>query len=772
MSILGTRVLRTEDSRLLTRGGTYLDDLELPDAAHIVYVRSPVAHARIRGIETSLAAAADGVVAVLTAQDIDLSPAPPGFVGSPAMARPRLARDTVRFAGEAVAIVVAETRTQAVDAAELVQVDYDRLPVVIDPEAALDDATLLFPEAGTNLVDEFTVGDVDDALARCEVVVEQRIVNQRVSASPLETRGAAASWSDGRLTFRVSTQGVHPVRGELAGALGVELDAVRVIAPDVGGGFGTKTSLMPEELLVAWVGRHIGRDVRWTETRSENLLAGGHGRAQVQRITIGGSRDGRIEVYRLDIIQDAGAYPATAPFLAYLTRMMAQGVYDIENIAVHGRSVVTTTAPVIAFRGAGRPEAAAAIERAIDLFAARIGMDPADVRRRNVIADDAFPFTTRAGRTFGPDDNVAPMTRMLLAPAVYDSGAYATALDRVLVESGYASLRAEQERRRAEGGPVQLGLGLALYVEVTSLIPGAEPAAMEMRPDGHVVVRLGSSPQGQGHATTWAMIASDRLGVRVEDVEVVYGDTDVIGSGNLTAGSRSVQTIGSAVAETADLLVERARHLAGEALEADVADVVFDRQSGRFHVAGAPFEAKTWKDLAAAAGGAIAIDHVFAVHGATFPFGAHLAVVEVDTETGGTLLRRFVGVDDAGRIVNPVTAEGQVHGGIAQGCAQALLESITYDPDGNLLTSTFADYEIISAAELPDFELHFMETLSPINPLGAKGIGESGTIGAAPAVQNAVVDALSHLGVRHIEMPCTPQRVVAALAAADAQATA
>jgi carbon-monoxide dehydrogenase large subunit len=757
MSILGTRVLRTEDPRLLTRGGTYLDDLDLPNAAHIVYVRSPRAHARIRGIETSLAAAADGVVAVVTAPDVDISPAPPGLGGSPAMARPWLARDTVRFAGEAVAIVVAETRTQAVDAAELVQVDYDPLPVVVDPEAALHDATLLFPEAGTNLVDEFTVGNVDDALARCEIVVEQRIVNQRMSASPLETRGAAASWSDGRLTFRVSTQGVHPVRGELAGALGVELDAVRVIAPDVGGGFGTKTDLMPEEMLVAWVGRHIGRDVRWTETRSENLLAGGHGRAQVQRITIGGSRDGRIEAYRLDIIQDAGAYPAIAPFLAYLTRMMAQGVYDIE---------------VIAFRGAGRPEAAAAIERAVDLFAARIGMDPADVRRRNAIADDAFPFTTRTGRTFGPDDDIGPMERMLLAPAVYDSGAYATALDRLLKESGYASLRAEQERRRTEGGPVQLGLGLALYVEVTSLIPGAEPAAMEMRPDGHVVVRLGSSPQGQGHATTWAMIASDRLGVRVEDVEVVCGDTDVIGSGNVTAGSRSVQTIGSTVAETADLLVERARHLAGEALEADVADVLFDRQSGRFHVAGAPFEAKTWKDLAAAAGGALAIDHVFAVQGATFPFGAHLAVVDVDTETGGTVLRRFVGVDDAGRIVNPVTAEGQLHGGIAQGCAQALLESITYDPDGNLLTSTFADYEIISAAELPDFELHIMETLSPINPLGAKGIGESGTIGATPAVQNAVVDALSHLGVRHIDMPCTPQRVVAALAAAHAQATA
>ena len=682
MSILGTRVLRTEDPRLLTCGGTYLDDIELPDAAHIVYVRSPALTHASGGSKRLTAAAASGVLAVLTAADVDIPPAPPGLGGHPAMARPWLARDTVRFSGEAVAIVVAETRTQAVDAAELVQVDYVPLPAVVDPEAALDDATLLFPEAGTNLVDEFTVGDVADALARCEVVVEQRIVNQRVSASPLETRGAAASWSDGHLTFQVSTQGVHPVRGELAGALGVELDAVRVIAPDVGGGFGTKTDLMPEELLVAWVGRHIGRDVRWTETRSENLLAGGHGRAQVQRITIGGSGDGRIEAYRLDIIQDAGAYPAVAPFLAYLTRMMAQGVYDIENIAIHGRSVVTTTAPVIAFRGAGRPEAAAAIERAVDLFAARIGMDPADVRRRNVIPDDAFPFATRTGRTFGPDDDVDPMARMLLAPAVYDLGAYATALDRLLEESGYASLRAEQEHRRIEGGPVQLGLGLAVYVEVTSLAPGAEPAAMEMRPDGHVVVRLGSSPQGQGHATTWAMIASDRLGVLVEDVEVICGDTNVIGSGNLTAGSRSVQTIGNAVVETADLLVERARHLAGEALEADVADVLFDRQSGRFHVAGAPFDAKTWKDLAAAARGALAIDHVFAVRGGTFPFGAHLAVVEVDTETGGTVLRRFVGVDDAGRIVNPVAAEGQLHGGIAQGCAQALLESSRTIPTG------------------------------------------------------------------------------------------
>jgi aerobic carbon-monoxide dehydrogenase large subunit len=777
MSILGNRVLRIEDPRLLTRGGTYLDDVALPGAAHVVYVRSPLAHGRITAIDTSEAAKAPGVIAVLTGADLDVAPMAPGFGGlppseaGPGMGRPLLATGKVRFMGEAVAAVVAQTRAQAVDAAELVVVDYDPLPAVVGPEQALESETRLYDETSTNLIHEFSVGDVDDALARCEVVVRQRIVNQRISAAPMETRGAAAAvGDDGRLTMWLSTQGPHGARDSVAQTLGLDATAVRVIAPDVGGGFGTKTGLMPEEMLVPWLARRLGRAVRWTETRNENLLAGGHGRAQVQHIAIGGSRDGRIEAYRLDLVQDAGAYPLLAAFMSYLTRMMAQGVYDIADVAIRGRTVVTTTAPVIAFRGAGRPEAAAAIERSVDLFAARIGMDSADVRRRNAIARDAFPFTTRTGKTFGPDEDVHPLQRVLLGPAVYDSGDYATALERVLAAAGYAELRSEQSRRRAAGDAVQLGIGLSVYVEITSLVPGPEPAAMQVAPDGHVVVQLGSSPQGQGHATTWAMIASDRLGVPVDSVEVLSGDTDILPTGNLTAGSRSVQMVGNAVAETATLLVERARAVAGDALEADAADIVFDKDQGRFHVAGAPSEGRTWAELAAAAEGALRVEHSYNPRGASFPFGAHLAVVEVDTETGQVVLRRFVAVDDAGRIVNPLAAEGQLHGGIAQGCAQALLESIEYDPDGNLLTSTFADYEVASAAELPDFELHTMETPSPVNDLGAKGIGESGTVGAAPAVQNAVVDALAHLGVVHVDMPCSPQRVVAAIAAAQQRA--
>ncbi|HEY6379903.1 MAG TPA: xanthine dehydrogenase family protein molybdopterin-binding subunit [Candidatus Dormibacteraeota bacterium] len=772
MSILGHRVLRVEDPRLLTQGGTYLDDLELANAAHVAYVRSPMAHARITAIDTAAAEQAPGVIAVFTAADVDVAPRPAEFGANPAMARPLLAMDTVRFVGEAVAMVVAERRAQAFDAAELVTVEYEPLHALVDPEAALAGGVLLFPDAGTNLVGEFSVGDLDGALDGCEVVVEQRIVNQRVSAAPLETRGAAALWSDeGRLTYWISTQGPHSVRTGIARALDVEPAQVRVIAPDVGGGFGAKVGLMPEELLVAWAARRTGRTVRWTETRSENLLAGGHGRAQIQRIAVGGTREGRIDAYALDLVQDAGAYPMAAAFLPYLTRMMAQGVYDIARVAIRGRIVVTTTAPVISFRGAGRPEAAAAIERAVDLFATRIGMDPAEVRRRNAIAPDAFPYTTRTGRVPGAGDDVNALTTMLMAPAVYDSGAYVAALERLLDAAGYANLRAEQIRRRAAGDAVQLGLGLSLYVEITSLMATPEHAAMAVRPDAHVVVRLGSSPQGQGHATTWAMLVSDRLGVPIDSVEVLFGDTDILAHGNVTGGSRSVQTVGSAVAETADVLVERAREVAGDSLEADPIDIVFDRAQGRFHVAGVPSATRSWQELAAEAAERLSVEHVFEPRGATYPFGAHLALVEVDTETGQVVLRRFVAVDDAGRILNPLAAAGQLHGGIAQGVAQALLESIHYDAEGNLLTTTFADYEIITAAELPDFELISMETPTPLNELGAKGIGEAGTIGATPAVHNAVVDALAHLGVRHLDMPCTPQRVFDAITAARGATT-
>jgi carbon-monoxide dehydrogenase large subunit len=748
MSILGNRVLRIEDPRLLTAGGTYMDDVVLEDAAHLVYVRSPIAHAVIRSIDPAAARAMPGVFTVLTAADVELDDQPPDG-GAPAqMRRPLLARERVAFAGEAVAMVVAQTRAQAVDAAEMVEVDYDPLPAVVDPELAAQGAPFVHELAETNEVRG--LGEVDASIFEgCEVVVEQRVLNSRVVASPLETRGAAARWAaDGSLTFWISTQGVHAVRDVVAAAFGLDASRVRVIAPDVGGGFGTKVGVMPEELLVALAARAAGRTVRWSETRGE-AMATAHGRAQVQHVTVGGRRDGRIEAYGLDILQDVGAYPRIGAFLPSLTRMMGQGVYDIERVSIGGRVVVTDTAPVVAYRGAGRPEAAAAIERAVDIFAAAIGMDPAEVRRINAVPPEKFPWTTQTGIT-------------------YDSGDYVRALDTVLDGAGYAALREEQRRRREAGETRLLGIGMSVYVEITGAGSTNEFAAVEVRSDGRAVVRVGASPQGQGHNTTWAMLVSDRLGIPMESIEVISGDTGLVPEGNVTGGSRSVQVVGSAVGEATGLVLDRARELAADMLEADPADIVLDRQLGRFHVAGVPSSGHGWGELAEAAesSGGLQVEHRYVGRGGSFPFGAHLAVVEVDGETGKVELVRFVAVDDAGRILNPLLAEGQRHGGIAQGAAQALMEEVRYDEDGNLLTSTFADYEIITAAELPDFELLPMETPTPQNDLGAKGLGESGTVGATPAVQNAVVDALSHLGVRHVDMPCTPQRVWEALAAA------
>jgi carbon-monoxide dehydrogenase large subunit len=475
-----------------------------------------------------------------------------------------------------------------------------------------------------------------------------------------------------------------------------------------------------------------------------------HGRAQRQDIEIGGRRDGRVLAYRLTILQDSGAYPRIATFLPNLTRMMLTGTYDIPQAQCISRSVLTNTVPTGAYRGAGRPEAAFAIERAMDLFAQEIGMDPAEVRRRNVVAPEAFPFTTRTG-------------------TVYDSGRYAHGLDLVLAHADYDALRAEQRRRREAGERRLLGLGLAVYVEVTSLEGGTEYARVTMLDDGRVRVVSGSAPQGQGHDTTWAMVVADRLGVAIDAVEVVHGDTDLVPSGGITGGSRTAQISGNNIWQAAGAVAERGRELAARLLEADVADIVLDTEAGRFHVAGTPAVGRTWADvvaLAAADGEELSGEGDFTQHGGTFPSGCHLAVVEIDRETGKVELVRFVAADDAGRILNPLIAEGQVHGGVAQGAAQALMEEVVFDEDGNPLTANFADYAFISAPELPSFETIHVETPSPRNELGVKGIGESGSIGSTPAVHNAVVDALSHLGVRHLPMPATPERVWRAINAA------
>ncbi|MBW3668383.1 MAG: xanthine dehydrogenase family protein molybdopterin-binding subunit [Actinobacteria bacterium] len=750
MSILGNRVLRREDPAFLTTGGKYVDDLPLDGAVSLTFVRSTMAHARLLGVDVSEARQAPGVVDVITVDELDLEPiAPFGFVNS-AMAYPWLARDVVRYVGEPVAIVVTEERYQGQDAAELVFVDYDPLPALVDPAEALDSDVVLFPDAGTNLATEMNFGEDPSMFDDCDVVVRRRIVNQRVAPCPLEGRAAAAAWGgDGRLTFWVSTQTAHGTRDSLSRYLGLDAADVHVIAPDVGGGFGAKIGQYPEEMVVAWVARRLGRPAKWVETRSESMVGLGHGRGQVQDVAIGGTRDGKVLAYRLAVIQDSGAYPRVGAALPIMTRTMVNGVYDIPRVEFVTKSVVTNTTPTVAYRGAGRPEATAAIERAMDLIAAELGMDPVDVRRRNLIPNDAFPYTTPVG-------------------TVYDIGDYERALDLVLDAAGYDDLRAEQRRRRDAGEPVQLGIGLSVYVEITA---GGGPAnewgAVEVLADGKVRVRTGVSPHGQGHITSMSMIVADALGVDLDDIEVVYGDTDAVLKGVGTMGSRSIQTGGVAVLRAAKEVVDNARHVAADLLEAAVGDVVFDPAERHFHVAGTPAVARSWSEVAAAAApGALAVEHDYQGSSATFPFGAHVAVVHVDTETGKVVVRRMVAVDDAGRILNPLLAEGQVHGGLAQGIAQALLEEVRYDEDGNPITANLADYAFVTAAELPSFETIHMETPTPVNELGAKGIGESGTIGATPAVQNAVVDALAHLGVRHIAMPATPERVWRAIQAA------
>jgi aerobic carbon-monoxide dehydrogenase large subunit len=744
MSILGNRVLRKEDPKFLTVGGTYVDDVSLTGAVHIAYVRSSMAHARIVSVDTADAAGAPGVVAVFTAADLDLPPRPPEMpMFNQAMTRSLLALDTVRFVGECIAAVVADTRAQAVDAAEMVMVDYDPLRAVVDVGTALSDETLLFPEAGTNLAMDMTFGTDQSLMDGCDVVISHQFLNHRVAPCPLEVRAASSEWSDeGRLTQYSSTQAPHGVKSGLAGALALDEAQVRVLAPDVGGGFGAKMGTYPEELLVAWISRKVGRPARWVETRSESMVGLGHGRGQLQDVQIGGTRDGRILAYRLNVVQDGGAYPAIGTVLPFMTRTMLSGVYDIPKVEFNSRSVVTNTTPTVAYRGAGRPEATAAIERVIDMYAAEIGLDPAEVRRRNLISKDAFPFTTPTG-------------------TVYDIGDYERALDLVLEASDYKGLRAEQKRRRESGATKQMGIGLSVYVEITNGMPGSEFGAVEVRPDGSVVVRTGTSPHGQGHVTAWAMLVSEQLGIPIENIDVIHGDTDVVPRGVGTFGSRSLQAGGVAVNQAATQVVERARQLAADLLEANPDDVVLDKVGQRFHVQGTPTAGRSWSELAAESqgDGGLTAEVDFTAPGPTFPFGAHLVVAEVDTETGLVQITKVVAVDDAGKILNPLLAEGQVHGGLAQGVAQALLEEVRYDDDGNPVTANLADYAFVTAAELPSFERIAMETPTPVNELGAKGIGESGTIGSTPAVHNAVCDALVHLGVKHVPMPTSPQRV-------------
>ena len=759
-SILGTRVERKEDPKFLTSGGVYADDLQDPrlvGAAQAAYVRSAVAHGTIESIDIDGALEMPGVLGVYTAESLALEPVPSPF--NPAVGRTLLASDKVRFVGEPVAVVVAETMEQATDAAEMVFVDYEFLTTHVDLETAMASDVHIYDAAGSNVVFDTTAlgipenTDAADYFADCEVVVQGRFMNQRVAPCPLEVRASAAVWEGDKLTQWVSTQHAQGIKGPFVAANGVPEENIRIITPDVGGGFGAKIDPYAEEMLLGVVAKKLGRAVRWRETRSESMMNLGHGRAQLQLITMGGTKDGDVTHYQMHAVQDCGAFVGMGAILApFMTRPMSAGVYDIPNMEVRTTSVVTNTTPTTAYRGAGRPEATAAVERAMDIFAAEIGMDPVDVRRKNLIPKFMEPYTTTIG-------------------GVYDVGDFEGSLDKVLEAADYSALRAQQAEQLASGSDKVLGIGVSVYVEITGGVdPKQEDARIDVHDDGTATIYTGTTPQGQGHDTAWSMIANEQTGIPMDKISIVFGDTDLVPSGGGTMGSRSLQQGGVAVDQVSRELVDKAQKLAAQMLEADEADVVLDKEKGAFHVAGTPAVSKTWGELSAAAiaqNDPLDLTTTFVAETATFPFGAHVAVVEVDTVTGLVKHLRQVACDDAGKVVNPLLLDGQIHGGIAQGAAQALLEEVRYDEDGNPVTSNLAEYGMISAAELPSFEVVHMETPTFANPMGVKGIGESGTIGSTPAVQSAVCDALKHLGVRHVDMPASPEKVWQAIA--DAQ---
>jgi carbon-monoxide dehydrogenase large subunit len=753
-SLLGTAVRRVEDPDLITGRGTFVDNLtrSRADVLHAVFVRSPFPRADITGLDTTGAAAAPGVVGVLTAADMGDEPVPMFASANDDVARWPLARGRVQYVGDPVALVVARSRAEAVDAAELVDVDYEPLTPVVDMERAADgDQPRLYDELPRNVAILRT--DDGDPLDDAEVVVRARIENNRLATAPIEGNAVLADPTTAdaghRLTVWLSTQHPHLGQRLLAKLTGVDKEDIRVVAPHVGGAFGGKAGISPDHAAVVLAALALARPVAWSETRSEAMLSM-HGRGQVQYAELGLTRDGRITGLRARVVGDCGAYAGFGgSFAAGSTRTMAQGPYVIPRIRYDGLSVVTSTTPVGAFRGAGRPEAAALLERILDVAADELGLAPEEIRRRNFVPVDAFPWDTFAGRT-------------------YDSGDYDLPLTEALRHADVEGARAEQARRRDAGDPRQLGIGIASYVEITGF-GGREVGQVEVHEDGSATVRAGTSAHGQGHATAFSMIASDVLGIAVDRITYEQSDTALVPRGGGTGGARSLQMGGQAVDQAATELVERATRLAADLLEASPDDVELGDDG--FAVRGVPGNTIGWVDLARHAteqGEPLAVTADFAQEHATFPFGTHVAVVEVDTETGLVTPLRHVAVDDCGRVVNPLLVAGQQHGGAVQGISQALWEEFVYDDRGTPLTSTFADYPMPTTADTTAIEAHSTETPTPYNSLGVKGIGEAATIGATPAVQNAVVDALSHLGVRHVDIPCTPMRVHAAIRAAAA----
>jgi carbon-monoxide dehydrogenase large subunit len=741
---------------------------------HIAVVRSPLAHAKITGINTDAAKRMPGVHGVFTATDLGAEgiSMPCAWQVTPDMKSPKappLAVDTVHFAGEGVAIVVARDAASAADAADAVEVDYERLEPVLDLEAALaDGATLVHPDLGTNRnalwvfdsADAGSGGDVERAIRNAEVVVKRRFHQQRLIPAFMEPRSVVVDPTAEQLTMWSSTQVPHIVKTMTALSLGLPEHKVRVIAPDVGGGFGGKLQVIPEEFLTVLVARRMGKPVKWTETRSECMLATHHGRAQIQDVTLAARKDGTVTGLKVELMADMGAYlRIISPGTPLLGAFMYGGIYKFPAYRLTCTNVFTTKTPTDAYRGAGRPEATFAIERIMDELATELGREPLELRQQNWIKHEEFPYTTAATLT-------------------YDSGNYEAATAKATELFDYGGLRAEQRRRREANDPVQLGIGISTYTEMCGLAPsrilgalsygagGWENASIRMLATGKVEVVTGVSPHGQGHETAWSQIIADKLGVPFDDVEVLHGDTQSSPKGLDTYGSRSLAVGGIAAYKAAEKVIDKARKVAAHLLECSEADLEFAQ--GKFIIKGTG-RGVTIQELALATftshnfpegmEPSLDSDYTFDPENFSFPHGTHLCAAEVDTETGRVTIRRYVCVDDVGKVVNPLIVEGQVHGGLAQGIAQALFEEATYDEGGTLTTGTLADYLMPSAVDLPSFTTDRTETPATTNPLGVKGVGEAGAIASTPAVVNAVIDALRHLGVTDIQMPCSPQRV-------------
>ena len=721
-----------------------MGDMSLDGMLHAAFVRSTESHGMITDIDLAGAANAPGVVAIWTAADFDIpDSAAIGPVQVDGMLRPALARDRVRYVGEAIAIVIAETEVQAVDAAELVWVDIESLPAVMSPEDALSGQTLLFVEFGSNVAEYVTDGDPSVGWEH-EVDVSVTVHNQRLAPVPIEPLTALADPGSGDgVTFYVGHQAPHVMKRQLRALLGID---VEVVVPDVGGGFGLKGRPFPEYTVVVAAAHRIGRPVRWLQTRREHMLCGTHGRDMTHMMRVGGDRDGRIHRLHVDLVATLGAYPHTSAQVPAYGRLTAQGMYDIAHLSVTSRSVVTNMAPTAPYRGAGRPEAAYAIERAIEAFAVEIGKDPIEVRRMNFVRE--FPYRAQTG-------------------AIYDSGDFDAVFTKAIEMIDLTHYRREQERRRTEGGK-PLGIGFGAFVErAGGPVDSGEYAKTELAEDGTLVVRSGAVPNGQGHQTVWAQVASQVFDVGIDQVRVIAGNTIEVADGFGSVASRSAQIAGSGIWRTSHVVYERAREKAAQILEAAPADLHIE--AGVFRVAGVPDVGVTLREVAQACADdneQLAEEEFYSPHAQTFPNGVHAAVVEIDTETGELELLKVVSVDDCGNVLNPMIVDGQNHGSLVQGLGQALYEEIRYDEGGQLQSATLMDYSLPRAADVPNLELGRVTSPAPSNPLGAKGSGEAGCIGLPPAIVNAALDALRPLGVTHLEMPLKPFTIWSAISQA------